>query len=129
MDLKKLGEILKESREEKRLSMREAARQLNMSHSYLGKIEKAFNPVTKLPIKPSIEVLESFSRLYDLKLDMLLELAGYTVDLDDLYGISREELPTALTDIGVEYIALAKEIKDKEIPIEKIKQLIALLDK
>jgi len=128
MDLEKLGKLLKERREEKRLTLRGAAEKLGLSHSYLSTIEKAKDPRTGLPIKPSIETLESIVSLYEMDFGNVLELAGYTIDLDNLYGISKEELPDALREIGVEYIAFAKEVKEKHIPLDKIRQIIDLLD-
>ncbi|MFI3211179.1 MAG: helix-turn-helix transcriptional regulator [Peptostreptococcaceae bacterium] len=77
MNLIKLGEILKRRRKELKLSLRDAGTLLSLSHNYISILEKAKDPKSNMPIKPTIETLELISKGYNLDINILLDLCGF----------------------------------------------------
>ncbi len=78
MDLIKLGEILKSKRKnELKLSLREAAELIGISHNYLSILEKAKDPRSNAPIRPTIDTLKLITDAYKMDINTLLPLAGY----------------------------------------------------
>ena len=55
----KLGEYIREKRGD--VSLRDFAKQCNISHTHLDSIEKGFDPRTGKPVKLSLEVLKSIA--------------------------------------------------------------------
>lgn len=129
MDLKKLGEILKETRENLNLSIRAAAEKIGLSHSYLGIIEKAYDKRTKSSNRPSVETIQMLAEFYKLDTNLLLELAGYEVYLKETEVIHSDAVPDILKEIGIDYIGVAKRMKDKNISIEDALKIIDILSK
>lgn len=78
MDLIKLGEILKEKRDELGISLRDAGELIGISHNYLSILEKAMDPRSAAPIKPTIDTLKLICDAYNLDINKLLSLSGYT---------------------------------------------------
>lgn len=74
----KLGEFLKEKRTKEGLSLREFADYLNISHTYLSKLENGCDPRTGKPVSPTIETLKQLSNALGLSLEELLQISGYT---------------------------------------------------
>ena len=56
----RLGSIVKQARGD--ISLREYAKQIGISHSYLSSIESGVNPQTKKPISVGLETLEKLSK-------------------------------------------------------------------
>ncbi|WP_425447782.1 helix-turn-helix domain-containing protein [Dethiothermospora halolimnae] len=77
MNLVKLGNLLKDKRNQMGLSLRDASKLIGISHNYLSIIEKAKDPRSESPIKPTIDTLKMISDAYNLNINNLLELAGY----------------------------------------------------
>jgi transcriptional regulator with XRE-family HTH domain len=73
-----LGGILRRRREQLGLSMREAARRIGISPSYLVALEKGRNPSTDRAPVPSPPILASIGRVLDIELATLLEASGVT---------------------------------------------------
>jgi transcriptional regulator with XRE-family HTH domain len=73
-----LGGILRRRREQLGLSMREAARRIGISPSYLVALEKGRNPSTDRAPVPSPPILASIGRVLDIELPTLLEASGAT---------------------------------------------------
>jgi len=72
-----LGQALRERRTERGMSLREFSEYLSISHAYLNKLEKGFDPHTGRPVAPTIEVLTKISNGLELPLDELLSECGY----------------------------------------------------
>lgn len=75
--MESLHDILKNRREQLGLSLREAAELIKLSHSYLNRLEKGYDPRTGLLIKPSPNVLKLISEAYKLEYKDLLRITGY----------------------------------------------------
>jgi transcriptional regulator with XRE-family HTH domain len=71
------GETVKKLREEKKLTLREVAKELKIDTSMLGKIEKNTR-------KPTMALIKQFSRLFsvndkDLKVAFLSDIVSYQI--------------------------------------------------
>lgn len=86
MDLIKLGEMLKTIRKELDLSLRDASNKIGISHNYLSILEKAKDPRSNAPIKPTIDTIKLISEAYNIDINLLLKLSGYDIyirNIDD----------------------------------------------
>lgn len=72
----KLGGILRRRREQLGLSMREAARRIGISPSYLVALEQGRNPSTGRAPMPSPPILSAIGRALDIELATLLDASG-----------------------------------------------------
>jgi transcriptional regulator with XRE-family HTH domain len=72
----RLGGILRRRREERGLSMREAARRVGISPSYLVALEQGRNPSTGRAPVPSPPILAAIGRVLDIDLATLLDAVG-----------------------------------------------------
>lgn len=110
----RLGEIVKAARGE--VSLRDYAKQIGISHSYLSSIESGVNPSNGKPISIGLETIEKLSRV-----------TGYSVS----YLTGEKEKPTEPQDgIG----ELTEEEKDyikwfREEASEKEKALVRIIVK
>jgi transcriptional regulator with XRE-family HTH domain len=102
---KQIGEKLKKLREQKNLTLREAAEKIGMAYSYISQIENG-----KVPS------LDKIKKLCDL----------YEVPISSLFG-EKVEPDDSLKKIGVEWIAFAEDMKDKDISPDEIKQTLQML--
>lgn len=73
----KLGEFLKEIRNQKNMSLRDFSAILGISHTYLNKLELGYDSRSGKPVSPTIEVLKQISKALNLDLSILLEASGY----------------------------------------------------
>lgn len=101
-----IGEKLKTIRERLDLSIREAARRINMDHSYLAKIEKG-----KIPS------LEKLKQICDT----------YGIPIQSLFG-KEVKTPNKLKDIGVEWIAFVEGMKEREFTPEEVEKMVRVVD-
>lgn len=76
----KLGNYLKEKRKKEGMSLRDFADYLNISHTYLSKLENGCDPRTGKPVSPTIETLKQLSHSMGMTLEELLKISGYTED-------------------------------------------------
>jgi len=113
-----LGQKLRKLRKDRGLTIRELAKELNIGKTTVANYEKDAR-------KPDYEMLKAFSEFYDVTVDYLV---GRTSD-PNLYIVEKESLPKELQDIGIDYITMAKRMKDKKIPLEDIEKIIDILDK
>lgn len=127
MDLKKLGKILKEKREELHLSLRKASELIGVSHTYLSNLEKAIDPRSNVPVRPTIDTLKLISSAYKMDVNKLVELAGYDFLIDeknknDSITYSKEDMEIAER--------IMKKIVDKKIHLDKTKahKVLKMLD-
>ena len=72
----KLGEIVRNYREENRLSMRDFAKKSGLSSGYISMLEKDRNPRNGKPIVPSIETYDCVATAMGISLDELLRRAN-----------------------------------------------------
>ena len=72
----RLGGILRRRREQLGLSMREAARRIGISPSYLVALEQGRNPSTGRAPVPSPPILAAIGRVLDIELATLLDASG-----------------------------------------------------
>jgi transcriptional regulator with XRE-family HTH domain len=74
--MSELGGLVRRHRERLGLTVREAARRIGISPSYLVSLEQGRNPSTGRPPMPSPPVLAALARAYDLELTALLDASG-----------------------------------------------------
>lgn len=72
-----LSKILKDKRKELKLSLRKASELIGISNTYLGNLEKGFDPRTKAPYKPTPETLKLISEAYKIDYNELMIASGY----------------------------------------------------
>ncbi|PTF17404.1 hypothetical protein BUY42_09950, partial [Staphylococcus devriesei] len=75
------GKKLKELRGDQ--SIREASRNIGISHTYLDSLEKGIDPRTGKERKPTIEVIHKLSQYYNVDFFDLSRLAGVFVSIKD----------------------------------------------
>lgn len=102
---KQIGEKLRELRKKKNLTTREVAEDIGITHAYVSMIENG-----KVP---SLDKLKKLCDYYD-------------VDVSYLFG-DKAEPNDELKKIGVEWIAFAEDMEDKDISPEEIKQTLQML--
>ncbi|WP_144704941.1 helix-turn-helix domain-containing protein [Fictibacillus phosphorivorans] len=79
--MSEFGQYLKELRGKK--SIREVARDVGISHTYLTTLEKGFDPRTKKLRKPNIDVLKRIASYYGVPTADLINRAGYKYEPSD----------------------------------------------
>lgn len=75
--MQNLYDTLKNKRKQLGLSLRDAAKLIGISHSYLSTLEKGVDPRTGAPIRPTPETLQLISNAYNIQYSKLMEMAGY----------------------------------------------------
>jgi transcriptional regulator with XRE-family HTH domain len=75
-----IGEVLKQARMEKGLSLREAADKSGLSHSYIRYLENDERPGSNSPINATPETLKKLSEAYGVQYEDLMKIAGYLSD-------------------------------------------------
>lgn len=100
--MKSLGKYLKTLREELNLSMRDVAKQTELTPSYISKIETG-NTFKSI----NVDSLIAFSKAYRIPMTALLEEAGFLSKEDDLPNLS--------TYLKVKYNLSPQAIRDIEI--------------
>ncbi|MFH4920521.1 helix-turn-helix transcriptional regulator [Staphylococcus cohnii] len=80
--MNEFGKKIKKLRGEK--SIREAARGIGISHTYLDSLEKGYDPRTGKERKPTIDVISKISIYYNYEFSDLVDLANVFVSLNDL---------------------------------------------
>ncbi|WP_144525746.1 helix-turn-helix domain-containing protein [Bacillus pumilus] len=73
--MSKFGEYLIKARGG--ISQRKAARQIGISHTFLGNMENGKDPRTGKEIKPTPETLKLISKAYRCDYEELMKIAGY----------------------------------------------------
>jgi transcriptional regulator with XRE-family HTH domain len=87
-----LGKIISAYREEHDLSLREFARNCGLSHGYIIRLEKEFEPKTGYPIDPALGTLESLANGMGMALEDLLEQLVDVVSIVDLNTEQKESV-------------------------------------
>lgn len=99
-----IGEKIKKLRLQHGDTLREMGAKLNFNYSNLSKIERGDR-------NPSIELLESICKLYDVQMSYFIEV---------------QSTPQVLKEAGVEYIAIDKTLKE-ELTEEDIRDALELV--
>lgn len=71
-----IGDYLKNLREKRGLSIREAARRVGISYTRLQELERGISRTTGKPTSPSTEILIKIAKGYEQPIPVLLEMAG-----------------------------------------------------
>lgn len=91
--MNELHVFLKSLRTEKNISLRQASKDIGISHTYLDSLEKGFDPRTKKERTPTPEVLKKLSKYYNVPYIKLLNLV---YNFEKLEGIDESDLLKAL---------------------------------
>lgn len=75
-----LGELFRQIRLSKNWSIREAAKRMGISYSYLSILEKGIDPRTGKDSNPKPDTLRLISKAYDYPYEELMKAAGYLND-------------------------------------------------
>ncbi|WP_010246595.1 helix-turn-helix domain-containing protein [Acetivibrio cellulolyticus] len=75
-----LGELFREIRLSKNWSIRQAAKNMGISYSYLSILEKGIDPRTGKDSNPKPEMLKIISKAYNYPYEELMKAAGYLND-------------------------------------------------
>lgn len=78
-----LARLLSERRKADRLSLRETAQLIGISHGYLDKLEKGVDSRTGTKNNPTPETLQMIASAYHWDYQYLLKICGYMYDLKD----------------------------------------------
>lgn len=106
--MNKYGNRIRELRENKKDTLEDLAKKLNMSWSTLGKYERGERRITP-------ELLEQIAKVYDTPISYF-------------YG-EVQELPKELKKYGDGWVSFAKEMKEKKLTPEQIKAVVEMLEK
>lgn len=118
MKMKNLGNLLKDMRLERGISLREFSSDLGISHAYLNKLEKGIDPRTGKPVIPSIETLTKIAEGLSIPAKEFLELCGYfdeeseesNEDIDKLSMIT--ETPLSAVDLRAAVNLFLSELQE-----------------
>lgn len=102
---------LKQLRREKNLTLDEMEKASGITKSSLSKYETGQR-------HPRLELLQILADFFEVSVDYLI---GKT---DDRNTAVLEHIPDVLREIGVEYIEVAKELKDEGLSPEDIRKII-----
>ncbi|ENK0558532.1 helix-turn-helix domain-containing protein [Clostridium sporogenes] len=75
--MENLQSFLIKKRKELKLSLRNAAKLIGISHSYLSTLEKGIDPRNNAPVKPTPETLHLISEAYNTSYEHLMKVSGY----------------------------------------------------
>ena len=108
-----IGDRIKQLRRENNLTQNQFASLFGLYDSTIsqyenGKREPEYNTIIKIANK------------FNVSIDWLLG----RVESKDLVIMDTYSLPKQLRDIGVEYLMLAKEMEDKDIPPEDVRKIL-----
>ncbi|WP_168198310.1 helix-turn-helix domain-containing protein [Crassaminicella thermophila] len=138
--MKKLGHLLQTKRKELNLSIRKASELIGISHTYLSNLEKANDPRSGAPVKPTLETLKLISNAYKIDLNVLMDISGYASFLqtnrlaeNTFKETATQHKPTKKEKIAEELIQVlvdAGELKPgEELSEEKRERLFKMIKK
>lgn len=122
--MNKLNKIINSYIENNGLTLREFADKCSLSHSYIAKLKNGIDPRSNNEIHPTMETIKKLSSAMNIEIKDLLFKAGYIENYENVILIE-DQIPVKLRQIGVEYLELAKEMQDKQIPPDDIKKIIS----
>jgi transcriptional regulator with XRE-family HTH domain len=100
--LSKYGSKIREIREKNKDTLEELAKKMNMSWSALGKLERGERRITP-------EILEQVAKVYDMPLSFFF---GEEITI-----------PDELKDLGIEWVAVIKELKEEGLTPDEVKSI------
>lgn len=112
------GKRLKQLRELKGISQTELGNHVNVSYRVIGYYENE----QRFPNDEN--VIRRIADYFDVTIDYLL---GYTDD-KNIYR-SVKDIPLEVRELGASYITVAKELKDEDITVDEIKDMVKLIKK
>jgi transcriptional regulator with XRE-family HTH domain len=113
IDMQPIGEVLKEIREEKGLSLREAAEKSGLSHSYIRYLEKGERPGSNTPINPTPDALRKLSDAYSHPYEDLMYRAGYIEESSVYSSILENEKEDVVSKLkSIDLIELLKKFNE-----------------
>lgn len=112
------GDRLKELRKEKQLSQEQLSKILNISRRVLGYYE------TNERFPKDENTLKKIADFFDVTIDYLL---GRT-ERKELTIIEGDNIPQELQNIGIEYLQVNKELKEKGFSPDDIRELINTIE-
>lgn len=104
--MNRFGQKIRDIREKNGDTLEELAKKLNMTWSSLGKYERGERKITP-------ELLEEIANIYDAPMSYF-------------FG-EEKEVPEELKEVGVKWIAFAKEMEEKNLTPEQIKATLDLI--
>jgi transcriptional regulator with XRE-family HTH domain len=81
--MKTIGETIKEFRKANHLSLRDFAQRAGLSHAYIAKLEKEYDPVSKKKIEPTMDTVAKLAEAMHMSVESLLAETGYIEDGQD----------------------------------------------
>ena len=87
--MNEFGNKLKELRGN--TSIRESAKNIGISHTYLDSLEKGYDPRTGKERKPTIEVINKISKYYNYDFFKLVNLAGLFMSISEASDKSKKD--------------------------------------
>ena len=73
----KFGVFLHELRKKDNSSLREFSERLGISHTYLDKLEKGYDPRTKKPVAPTVETVNMIADSLKMPREELMRIGGF----------------------------------------------------
>ncbi|WFD12352.1 helix-turn-helix transcriptional regulator [Tepidibacter hydrothermalis] len=110
------GVRLRDLRKEMDWTQKELGKKIAISDRVIGYYENSDR-------FPDEETLKKIADVFDVTIDYLLGRTNNPTTV----RVEGDKLPKELRDIGIEYLTIAKEMADKEIPPEDIKKIIDVL--
>jgi len=112
-----IGKRIKQLRQEHGLTQQEFASLFNLNDSTISLYENDRR-------MPEYSIIIKIADHFNVTADWLL---GRVSD-KDLVKLEEDYIPKELLNVGVEYLKLAKEMSDKNIPPEDIRKIIAAIN-
>lgn len=126
------GEVIKNLREEKGLSIRKASEGIGISHTYLDSLEKGYDPRTKKKRKPTPEVIKKISDFYNLTYEDLMIAAGYMeepLSINDMMDNLKSKTNGKYHSNEIYYLDLNDFFIDDDYKLETRRSTIKLIPK
>ncbi len=125
-----LSEFLKAKRTEQRMSVREFAKVLRISHSYLVIIERGYDTRSKKPVAPTIEILNHIAHGLGITLVELLYHSNYIDDCDIQFAensIVIKEFLQLVTKLDLKSIKIVQTLEQSGMKLTDINNALKSL--
>lgn len=119
----RLGNILKELRDKKQWTLRQASEKVGYSAAYISMLERGVHSTTGKAIKVTPEALEIFAEVYDYPYNLLMLAAGYgeySDSLDEVAATNDYMIHEDPSPYYTEEDYLSSLQNDRDIRIEQI---------
>ena len=131
--MNKLGDLIKNRRKLLGLSLRDAAVEMDISHSYLNILEKGEDPNTKVQTSPTILTFMKLSVFLGISLPDLLVIAGYIDNCNELTPNYDDEnfkiFYDLAKDMNITELLAAKDMIKRGISIAEINKALKVFPK